>query len=43
MPEVKMLLETTGEGTAVYGIDFGVLHGGINALIEWNDGFFRQL
>jgi hypothetical protein len=33
------LLEASGEATAGYGIDFGVLRGGTIALVEWNDGF----
>jgi hypothetical protein len=33
------LLEQSGEATTGYGIDFGVLHNGETALIEWNDGF----
>ncbi|MFY0569486.1 ATP-grasp domain-containing protein [Archangium lansingense] len=32
-------LEEAGEGTAAYGVDFGVLETGQTALIEWNDGF----
>jgi hypothetical protein len=32
-------LGRSGEGTAGYGIDFGVLRGGMTALVEWNDGF----
>jgi ATP-grasp domain, R2K clade family 2 len=32
-------LENSEEGTAGYGIDFGVLANGETALIEWNDGF----
>jgi hypothetical protein len=32
-------LEQSGEATAGYGIDFGVLADGRTALVEWNDGF----
>ncbi|WNG47348.1 DUF4343 domain-containing protein [Archangium minus] len=32
-------LEEAGEGTAAYGVDFGVLETGQTALVEWNDGF----
>lgn len=32
-------LQTSGEATAAYGIDFGVLADGKTALIELNDGF----
>lgn len=32
-------LEDSSEKTAAYGIDFGVLHNGKTALVEWNDGF----
>ncbi len=31
--------ERSGEGTAGYGLDLGVLSGGQTALVEWNDGF----
>ncbi|MBD2454799.1 ATP-grasp domain-containing protein [Nostoc sp. FACHB-87] len=37
--EAVQLLNVSGEGTAAYGIDFGVLSDGVTALIEWNDGF----
>jgi len=32
-------LEASGQATAAYGIDFGVLASGETALIEWNDGY----
>ncbi|OJT17469.1 hypothetical protein BO221_46030 [Archangium sp. Cb G35] len=32
-------VEAAGEGTAAYGVDFGVLETGQTALVEWNDGF----
>ncbi|WP_426753828.1 ATP-grasp domain-containing protein [Myxococcus sp. Y35] len=32
-------LESAGEGTAGYAVDFGVLEPGQTALVEWNDGF----
>lgn len=33
------LLSASGEATAGYGLDLGVLSGGQTALVEWNDGF----
>ena len=32
-------LEASGQATAGYGLDLGVLSGGETALVEWNDGF----
>ncbi|MCP3099712.1 ATP-grasp domain-containing protein [Myxococcus sp. K15C18031901] len=32
-------LESSGEATAGYALDFGVLDTGETALVEWNDGF----
>jgi ATP-grasp domain, R2K clade family 2 len=32
-------LESAGESTAGYALDFGVLADGRIALVEWNDGF----
>ena len=32
-------LESAGESTAGYALDFGVLADGRTALVEWNDGF----
>ncbi|HZI16786.1 MAG TPA: ATP-grasp domain-containing protein [Myxococcus sp.] len=37
--EAVRRLEDSGEGTAGYGVDFGVLATGQTALVEWNDGF----
>ena len=37
--EAVRLLESSGEATAGYGVDFGVLATGQTALVEWNDGF----
>ncbi|NMO19135.1 ATP-grasp domain-containing protein [Pyxidicoccus fallax] len=37
--EAVRLLESSGEATAGYGVDFGVLATGETALVEWNDGF----
>ncbi|MCY1019070.1 ATP-grasp domain-containing protein [Pyxidicoccus sp. MSG2] len=37
--EAVRLLESSGEATAGYGVDFGVLSTGETALVEWNDGF----
>ncbi|WP_426735233.1 ATP-grasp domain-containing protein [Myxococcus faecalis] len=37
--EALRLLETSGEATAGYAVDFGVLSSGETALVEWNDGF----
>jgi hypothetical protein len=37
--EAVPILEASGEATAGYGIDFGVLADGRTALVEWNDGF----
>ncbi len=37
--EAVRRLEASGEGTAGYGVDFGVLSTGQTALVEWNDGF----
>ncbi|MFP2927519.1 ATP-grasp domain-containing protein [Pyxidicoccus sp. 3LG] len=37
--EAVRLLESSGEATAGYGVDFGVLDTGETALVEWNDGF----
>jgi hypothetical protein len=45
LPESKIFeeaiqtLENSGEATAGYGIDFGILRNGETTLIEWNDGF----
>lgn len=33
------LFESSGEATAGYALDFGVLADGTTALVEWNDGF----
>ena len=32
-------LEASGQATAGYGLDLGVLSDGETALVEWNDGF----
>jgi ATP-grasp domain, R2K clade family 2 len=37
--EAVQLLEQSGEATAAYTIDLGVVRGGQTALVEWNDGF----
>lgn len=37
--EAVRRLEDSGEATAGYGVDFGVLSTGETALVEWNDGF----
>ncbi|WP_163864273.1 ATP-grasp domain-containing protein [Myxococcus eversor] len=37
--EALGLLESSGEATAGYSVDFGVLSTGETALVEWNDGF----
>jgi ATP-grasp domain, R2K clade family 2 len=37
--EAVRMLEASGEATAGYGVDFGVLATGETALVEWNDGF----
>lgn len=37
--EAVRVLEASGEATAGYGVDFGVLATGETALVEWNDGF----
>lgn len=37
--EAVAMLSASGEGTAGYGLDLGVLSGGQTALVEWNDGF----
>lgn len=33
------LLTESNQGTVGYAVDFGVVEGGITALVEWNDGF----
>ena len=37
--EAVQLLEQSGEATAAYAIDLGVISSGETALVEWNDGF----
>ncbi len=37
--EAVRLLDSTGEATAAYAIDLGVIPGGQTALVAWNDGF----
>lgn len=37
--EAVRLLEQSGEVTAAYAVDFGVISDGRTALVEWNDGF----
>jgi ATP-grasp domain, R2K clade family 2 len=37
--EAIRTLESSGQATAGYGLDLGVLSGGQTAVVEWNDGF----
>lgn len=37
--EALALFETSGEASAAYALDFGILADGKTALVEWNDGF----
>jgi hypothetical protein len=37
--EAVRTLNASGQATASYGLDLGVLSGGQTALVEWNDGF----
>jgi hypothetical protein len=37
--EALLRFEQSGEATAAYALDFGVLADGSTALVEWNDGF----
>lgn len=39
MAEAVSCLEDSGEATAGYGLDLGVLTDGRTALVEWNDGY----
>ena len=39
MSEAVHRLERSGEATAGYGLDLGVLEDGRTALVEWNDGY----
>lgn len=39
MEQAVQRMSNSNEATAGYGLDLGILDGGVTALVEWNDGF----